>query len=67
MKENIKGFWNLILLIVSCNVFIGGIKEILHQLVAKEYLLAAHIFLLTAYFFCIGVDSFGDIKKQIKQ
>lgn len=67
MKENIKGFWNLILLIVSCNMFIGGAQETVHQLAIENYLLAFGIFLLTGYFFALGVDSFGYINNQIKQ
>ncbi|WP_024622465.1 hypothetical protein [Metaclostridioides mangenotii] len=66
MKENIKGFWNLLCLIVSCLVCIAGFSEIIHLLAIKEYLLSVFIIMLVVFFFCLGVDSYGIIKNQIK-
>lgn len=67
MKENIKGFWNLIVLILSCNMCFAGVQEIPHQLVLKNYTLALGILLLTIYFIATGVDSYGCIKEQLKK
>lgn len=67
MKENIKGFWNLLWLIVSCQICIAIPGEILSLLVKEEYLLSILILALGTWAFCIGVDTYGEIKTQFKK
>lgn len=66
LEENKKGFWNVMFLVLSCNMVIGGTQEILHQLVLKEYLLSSLIFIITVIFFYVGVSAYGEIKEQLK-
>lgn len=66
LKENTKGFWNLLLLIVSCVICISAPQEIIHLFAIKEYWLGLFILVMTICFFNIGVSAYTIVKEQIK-
>ncbi|WP_270659176.1 hypothetical protein [Paraclostridium bifermentans] len=67
MRENLKGFINLIVLIMSCCACIALPLEITHQLVLENYLLSANLLLLLIWVVSFGADAYGVILKQIKK
>lgn len=63
MRENLKGFINLIVLIISCCTCIALPLEITHQLVLENYLLSAILSLLLIWVGAFGADAYGVILK----
>ncbi len=67
MKENIKGFWRLICLMCIYELFIAGIKDLVHCLAMKAYLESGIAAILTGLFFWLGVANYGALRNHMQK
>lgn len=67
MKENMKGFTNLIWLAISCFACTIIPSEVIHLLAIKEYGIGLFILIVGIGFFFAGSSTYGYILNDIRR